>query len=112
VPSLEELGFDCDHLRPTVWPGGETEALSRYVPVPYHKIGVKVFRISTCCNLASEFETMLQSCEDTVVYRKEGTIDVFLNTGDFGVNSMNKSGLAENEKMSITSKCCRLGEYR
>jgi len=29
VPSLEELGFDCDHLRPTVWPGGETEALSR-----------------------------------------------------------------------------------
>ncbi len=30
VPSLEELGFDCDNLKPTVWPGGETEALSRW----------------------------------------------------------------------------------
>ena len=29
VPSLEELGFDCDHLKPPVWVGGESEALSR-----------------------------------------------------------------------------------
>eukprot|EP00088_Acartia_fossae_P027445 TRINITY_DN2820_c0_g1_i12.p1 TRINITY_DN2820_c0_g1~~TRINITY_DN2820_c0_g1_i12.p1 ORF type:complete len:1093 (-),score=297.82 TRINITY_DN2820_c0_g1_i12:127-3405(-) len=29
VPSLEELGFDCDNLKPTVWVGGETEALAR-----------------------------------------------------------------------------------
>jgi len=29
VPSLEELGFDCDNLKPNVWIGGETEALSR-----------------------------------------------------------------------------------
>ena len=29
VPTLEELGFDCDHLKPPVWQGGETEALSR-----------------------------------------------------------------------------------
>ena len=30
VPTLEELGFDCDHLKQSVWEGGETEALSRY----------------------------------------------------------------------------------
>ena len=29
VPTLEELGFDCDHLKPPVWVGGESEALSR-----------------------------------------------------------------------------------
>uniref|UniRef100_A0A8C5QEW6 Cryptochrome circadian regulator 2 n=1 Tax=Leptobrachium leishanense TaxID=445787 RepID=A0A8C5QEW6_9ANUR len=29
VPSLEELGFQCDNLGPAVWPGGETEALAR-----------------------------------------------------------------------------------
>ncbi|XP_035662699.1 cryptochrome-1-like isoform X4 [Branchiostoma floridae] len=29
VPSLEELGFDTDNLNPVVWPGGETEALTR-----------------------------------------------------------------------------------
>ncbi|XP_023329370.1 cryptochrome-1 isoform X2 [Eurytemora carolleeae] len=29
VPTLEELGFDCDHLKQSVWEGGETEALSR-----------------------------------------------------------------------------------
>jgi len=29
VPSLEELGFDTDTLKPPVWQGGETEALSR-----------------------------------------------------------------------------------
>jgi len=29
VPSLEELGFDCDSLKAPVWVGGETEALSR-----------------------------------------------------------------------------------
>ena len=30
VPSLEELGFDCDNLKNNEWIGGETEALSRY----------------------------------------------------------------------------------
>ena len=29
VPSLEELGFDCESLKPPVWHGGELEALSR-----------------------------------------------------------------------------------
>merc|ERR1711936_1212558 len=29
VPTLEELGFDCEHLKPPVWLGGESEALSR-----------------------------------------------------------------------------------
>ncbi|XP_027570928.1 cryptochrome-1 [Pipra filicauda] len=29
VPSLEELGFDTDGLPSAVWPGGETEALTR-----------------------------------------------------------------------------------
>eukprot|EP00069_Balaena_mysticetus_P010599 bmy_06962T0 len=29
VPSLEELGFDTDGLSSAVWPGGETEALTR-----------------------------------------------------------------------------------
>ena len=29
VPTLEELGFDCENLKPPVWQGGETEALSR-----------------------------------------------------------------------------------
>lgn len=29
VPSLEELGFDCESLKPPVWHGGEMEALSR-----------------------------------------------------------------------------------
>ncbi|XP_069797330.1 cryptochrome-1-like isoform X4 [Narcine bancroftii] len=29
VPSLEELGFDTEGLNPAVWPGGETEALTR-----------------------------------------------------------------------------------
>lgn len=29
VPSLEELGFDCEALKPPVWKGGEMEALSR-----------------------------------------------------------------------------------
>ncbi|XP_053280066.1 cryptochrome-1 [Pleuronectes platessa] len=29
VPSLEELGFDVEDLPPAVWPGGETEALTR-----------------------------------------------------------------------------------
>ncbi|XP_064599756.1 cryptochrome-1-like [Liolophura sinensis] len=29
VPTLEELGFDMDNLGPSVWRGGETEALSR-----------------------------------------------------------------------------------
>ncbi len=29
VPSLAELGFDTDGLRPPVWVGGETEALHR-----------------------------------------------------------------------------------
>ncbi|XP_078403022.1 cryptochrome-1-like [Cetorhinus maximus] len=29
VPSLEELGFDTEGLRSAVWPGGETEALTR-----------------------------------------------------------------------------------
>ena len=29
VPTLEELGFDCEHLKPPVWVGGESEALSR-----------------------------------------------------------------------------------
>lgn len=29
VPSLEELGFDTESLRPTVWLGGESEALAR-----------------------------------------------------------------------------------
>jgi len=29
VPTLEELGFDCENLKPPVWTGGETEALSR-----------------------------------------------------------------------------------
>ena len=29
VPSLEELGFDCENLKTAVWIGGETEALSR-----------------------------------------------------------------------------------
>ncbi|XP_062402128.1 cryptochrome circadian regulator 3b isoform X2 [Sardina pilchardus] len=29
VPLLEELGFDTDDLCPVVWPGGETEALTR-----------------------------------------------------------------------------------
>jgi len=29
VPSLEELGFDCENLKPPVWLGGESEALSR-----------------------------------------------------------------------------------
>lgn len=29
VPTLEGLGFDTDGLRPAVWKGGETEALSR-----------------------------------------------------------------------------------
>ena len=31
VPSLEELGFDCESLKPPVWHGGEMEALSRRV---------------------------------------------------------------------------------
>lgn len=29
VPTLEELGFDTDGLKPPVWIGGETEALAR-----------------------------------------------------------------------------------
>ena len=29
VPTLEELGFDCENLKPPVWLGGESEALSR-----------------------------------------------------------------------------------
>lgn len=29
VPTLEELGFECENLKPPVWTGGETEALSR-----------------------------------------------------------------------------------
>ncbi|KAG8197157.1 hypothetical protein JTE90_011318 [Oedothorax gibbosus] len=29
VPSLDELGFDTENLKPSVWIGGETEALSR-----------------------------------------------------------------------------------
>lgn len=29
VPSLEELGFNTNHLKPPVWIGGETEALTR-----------------------------------------------------------------------------------
>ena len=29
VPTLEELGFDCEQLKPPVWLGGESEALSR-----------------------------------------------------------------------------------
>lgn len=29
VPSLEELGFDISTLKPPVWIGGETEALTR-----------------------------------------------------------------------------------
>lgn len=29
VPSLEELGFDTSGLKPPVWMGGETEALTR-----------------------------------------------------------------------------------
>jgi len=29
VPTLEELGFDCENLKPPVWSGGETEALGR-----------------------------------------------------------------------------------
>merc|ERR1719376_1740439 len=29
VPSLSELGFETDNLKPPVWQGGETEALSR-----------------------------------------------------------------------------------
>ncbi|CDQ82472.1 unnamed protein product [Oncorhynchus mykiss] len=29
VPLLEELGFDTDGLAPAVWPGGESEALTR-----------------------------------------------------------------------------------
>lgn len=29
VPTLEELGFDTDGLKPPVWIGGETEALGR-----------------------------------------------------------------------------------
>ncbi|KAJ7999486.1 hypothetical protein DPEC_G00194930 [Dallia pectoralis] len=29
VPLLEELGFDTEDLAPAVWPGGETEALTR-----------------------------------------------------------------------------------
>ena len=31
VPTLEELGFDCEQLKPPVWLGGESEALSRQV---------------------------------------------------------------------------------
>ena len=31
VPTLEELGFDCEYLKPPVWLGGESEALSRQV---------------------------------------------------------------------------------
>ncbi|CAG0898004.1 unnamed protein product [Darwinula stevensoni] len=29
VPTLEELGFDTESLKPTLWPGGEMEALAR-----------------------------------------------------------------------------------
>ncbi|XP_064455307.1 cryptochrome-1-like [Ornithodoros turicata] len=29
VPTLAELGFDTENLKPAVWPGGETEALAR-----------------------------------------------------------------------------------
>lgn len=29
VPSLEELGFDIEGLKPAIWIGGETEALAR-----------------------------------------------------------------------------------
>ena len=29
VPTLEELGFDCENLKSNEWVGGETEALSR-----------------------------------------------------------------------------------
>lgn len=29
VPTLEELGFDTESLKPPVWIGGETEALGK-----------------------------------------------------------------------------------
>lgn len=30
VPTLEELGFDTEGLKPPVWIGGETEALCKF----------------------------------------------------------------------------------
>ena len=30
VPTLDELGFDVDGLKPAVWIGGETEALGNH----------------------------------------------------------------------------------
>ena len=41
VPSLEELGFDCESLKPPVWHGGEMEALSRRVSCQLPKIKKK-----------------------------------------------------------------------
>ena len=38
VPTLEELGFECDNLKQSVWVGGETEALSRYTALRLNNI--------------------------------------------------------------------------
>ena len=46
VPTLEELGFDCDHLKPPVWVGGESEALSRSFNI-LHRQSFAYFCIST-----------------------------------------------------------------
>lgn len=46
VPTLDELGFDTEQLRPPVWIGGETEALGTYASIHYYAPGLKRLSIS------------------------------------------------------------------
>lgn len=46
VPSLEELGFETEGLATAVWPGGETEALTRLERHLERKVGRTPFFIS------------------------------------------------------------------